>query len=80
LYRVFVLHKLNNINRCLQPTSVHILDGRVHKKFDKLGTFHKSEIHQFSELNLNTLGCKWLAMQTVFTDDIWFEMNARPED
>jgi hypothetical protein len=41
---------------------------------------HKSEIHQFLELNLNTLECKWLAMQIVFTDDIWLEMNARPED
>jgi hypothetical protein len=41
---------------------------------------HKSEIHRFLELNLNTLECKWLAMQTVFKDDIWLEMNARPED
>jgi hypothetical protein len=62
----------------------HVLNGRVQKKSFSSSEHselpHKSEIHQFLELNLNTLECKWLAMQTVFTDDIWLEMNARPED
>jgi hypothetical protein len=67
----YVLNKLNDMNMCpnnLRPYimcprwegSKKSLTSSEHSEFP-----HKSEIHQFLELSLNTLECKWLAWKSV---------------